>query len=329
MSVKFEIRNTAAKAEREGDLIVRFTGTGEPFDRISERDVRKVGVDGAGNPKLKFNTGLDETKIQFLPWYTDAERKQVLKQIEELKPKIIDFYGGPDVIADTNQYFWKDDRTVNKLHLTHSNINLHYDTANPSHALLYLSIISGAFIDLVAPTREWAERHQLPHFMQLETDGVVYDDDDSITKSEAHAALTELRKESSDALFILAWCLQYDTSAYGAYLRSTPVRDMVDYHIKYIEGKLNLRKKRNTPKNFIEYAEKWKGQQTRPLLYTEAYVKAGEYYNFLQQKNKKFTTKNDVILGATVQEAVETLMKPKFSRELEALRDQVEAKWKE
>lgn len=330
MSIKFQIRNTAAKAAKEGDYFVRFTGTGEPFDRVSEREVNKIGVDAQGNPKLRFNTGLDEKKVPFLPWYTQEERKEVLRQIQELKPIIIDFYGGPDVVDDTNQFFWKDVRTVNRLHLTHSNVDLHYDTSNPSHALLYLSIVSGAFVDLVAPTRDWAERHQLPHYMHLETDGVIYDDDDSITKSEAHAALTELRKDhTSDALFILAWCLQYDTNAYGAYLRSTPMRDLVEYHIKYIEGKLSTRRKRNLPKTFLEYAEKWKGSQTRPLVYLEAYLKAAEYYNFLDQKNKKYTTKNDVVLGATIQEAVETLMKPRFRKDLEELKEMVENKWKE
>lgn len=330
MSIKFEIRNTAAKAEKEGDHIVRFSGTGEPFDRQSERDVRKIGVDGGGNPKVKFNTGLDETRVAFLPWYNEEERKEVLKQIKELKPVITDFYGGPDVIDDSNQYFWKDDRTVNKLHLTNSNIELHYDTKHPSHALLYLSIISGAFEDLVGPTKDWAEQHQRPHYLHLETDGVVDDGDDVITRSDAHAALAEIRKEeSAEALFILAWCMQYDTNAYGAYLRSTPTRDLINYHIKYIDGKLSLKKKKNTPKTFIEYVEKWKGQQTRPLLYAEAYIKAGEYYNFLQQRNKKFTTSDDVILGATVNEAVDTLMKPKFRKDFEQLREQVENKWKE
>lgn len=330
MSIKFEIRHTAAKAEREGDQIVRFTGTGEPFNRISEREAKKVGVDGGGNPRLKFVTGLDTGRVSFLPWYTEDERKEVLKQIEELKPIITEYYGGKDVVDDSNIYFWKDDRTVNKLHLTHSNIDLHYDIKNPTHALLYLSIVSGAFEDLVAPTKEWAERHQRAHFLHLETDGEVDDDDDTITRSDAHAALAELRKDhSSDALFILAWCLQYDTNAYGAYLKSTPTKDMINYHIKYIDGKLQMKKKKNAPKLFLEYFNKWKGTQTRPLLYTEAYVKAGEYYNFLQQRNKKFTTTDDTILGSTVNEAVETLMKPKFSKDLETLRDKVEAKWKE
>ncbi len=330
MSIRFEIRNTAGKAQKEGETILRFSGTGEPFNRVSERDVKKIGVDGGGNAKLKFNTGLDETKVQFLPWYNNDERKEVLKQIKELKPLITDFYGGEDVLSDSNKYFWKDDRTVSRIHLTHGNINLFYDTKNASHALLYLSIISGAFIDLVSPTREYAERHQIPHYMMLETEEFIDDDDDTLTKSDAHAALSDLRKdESADALFILAWCIQYDTNAFGAYLKSTPTRDLINYHIKYIEGKLQLKKKKNAPKTFIDYVAKWKGQQTRPLLYVEAYIKAGEYYNFLNQKNKKFTTSDGTILGATVAEAIDTLMKPKFSKDLETLRDQVEAKWKE
>lgn len=329
MSIKFQIRNTSPKAQREGNHIVRFSGTGEPFNRKSEREAKKVGVDAQGNIKLRYNTGLDETKVAFLPWYNEQERKEVLKQIKEFKPIIIDYYGGEDVIQENNQFFWRDVRSVNILHLTHSNIELNYDTANPSHALLYLSVISGAFADLVGPTRDWAEANQLPHYLQLETEGYVDDDDESINRSDAHAALADLRKEGQEALFILAWCLQYDTQAYGAYLRSTPTRNLVDYHIKYIEGKLSLKKKRNTPKTFIEYYNRWKGQQTRPALLAEAYLKAGEYYNFVQQKQKKYTLANDTVLGATVNEAVDTLMKAKSARDLAELRDQVEAKWKE
>ena len=92
MSLKFEIRNTAGKAEKEGDVTLRFTGTGEPFDRVSERDVKKIGVDGAGNPRLKFVTGLDETRVQFLPWYNEEEKKEVLKQVKELKNMMSEFY---------------------------------------------------------------------------------------------------------------------------------------------------------------------------------------------------------------------------------------------
>ncbi len=83
------------------------------------------------------------------------------------------------------------------------------------------------------------------------------------------------------------------------------------------------------PKNFIEYAKKWRGQQSRQALYVEAYVKAGEYFNFIRPKDKKYATAAGTNLGNTLAEAVKTLMQPKFNEDLENLRSQVEAKWKE
>jgi len=244
-------------------------------------------------------------------------------------PIITKAYGGARVVNESNEHFWKQNRDVARLSLTNEDMDVFYDTKNASHALLYLSIISGAFLDLVSPTRDLAERTQIPCYLALETDE-SFDEEDEITRSDAHAALGDLRKNADpESLFILAWCLQYETNAFGAYGKNTSMKDLINYHIKYIDGKLVTKKKKNTPKEFITYAHKWAGQQTRPLLYAEAYVKAGEYYGFLNQKVKKFTTSDGTVLGATVTEAVTTLMKPKFSLELEKLRDQVEAKWKE
>jgi hypothetical protein len=329
MSIRFKIKNTASVAEKEGDLIVRFTGSSEPFFRSCERSADKVGVDGGGNPKLVFNTGLNTEKVQFFKWYNSEEQKEIVKQIKELKPLIADYYGGEDVIDQHNKFFWGETREVNRLSLSNDSVDVFFDTKNPSHALLYLSIISGAFMDLVAPTKDWAENRQIPHYLAIETDEINNVDDDIITKSDAHAALAELRKEQGDALFILAWCLQYDTNAFGAYLRSTPLKDLINYHVNYIEGKLVTKRKKNMPKTFLEYAEKWKGQQTKPLLYVEAYIKAGEYYNLIQQKEKKYVTSEGTILGNTISEAVGNLMKPKFNQDLENLRSKIESKWKE
>ncbi len=183
-------------------------------------------------------------------------------------------------------------------------------------SLFYLSVISGAFIDTVAPNKEWAERYQLPHYLALDTED-NYADEDEITKSDAHAALGELRKDAGgEALFILSWCVLYDTTGFGAINRNTPQKDLINNLINFINGKLVSKRKKNTARVFIEYAEKWKKQQTRPLLYTEAYVKAGDYYSFIQSRDKKFTTTEGTTLGNTIPDAVESLMKPKFTSEL-------------
>lgn len=331
MSIRFSIKNTSAQAEKEGDLIVRYSGVSEPFNRHSERACKKVGVDGGGNAKLVFSTGLDDKQVQFYSWYNEDEKKVLLDTIKELKPIIQDYYGGADVIDSTNKFFWKDDRNINRLSLSNETVNAFFDTEKPAHALLYLSIVAGAFIDLVAPTKDWAERFQIPHYLALELENNSYgDEEEDIKRSDAHAALGDLRKNhGKEALYILAWCLQYDTNAFGAYNNSTPEKDLINYHIKYIDGKLVTKKKKNTAKMFLDYYEKWNAQQTRPLLYTEAYVKAGEYFNFINQREKKYVTVDGTILGNNVSEAVSNLMKPKFNVDFEKLRELVEKKWKE
>lgn len=329
MSIRFVIKNSAEKAEKEGDVFLRFSGVSEPFIRVCERKSTQVGINEAKEPKLLFLTGLEESMVKFYIWYNEEEQKEVKKQIKELKPLIEDIYGGAEILASDNKYFWGMDRNVNRLSLSNENMDVFYDTKIPAHALLYLSIIAGAFIEMVSPTREYALRNQIPHYMELESEA-TFDNEDDITRSDAHSALSELRKEADpEALFILAWCLQYDTNAFGGINRATPLKQLISTHIQYIDGKLNLKRKRNTPKTFIEYADKWKGQQTRPKLYTEAYIKAGEWFNFVNQKDKRYTTIDGTALGNSILDATETLMKPKNTSELEKLRDQVEIKWKE
>lgn len=327
MSIKFAIKNTMGKAQKEGNVIVRFTGVSEPFNRHSERFCKKIGVDAAGNPKLVFTTGLDISKVTYFPWYNDEEKEIVRGEMKELIQIVTEYYG-KEVVEPTNRFFWRDDRNINRLSLKNENIDVFFDTTKPVHALLYLSIISGAFIDLVAPTKDWADRHQVPHYIALESEGNIYEDEDEITKSDAHIALGDLKKNhGKEALFILAWCLQYETNGYGAYTYATSERDLVKYHISYIEGKLVSKKKRNAAKLFIEYYEKWLGEKTRPSLFTEAYVKAGDYFNFIVQRDKKYNTIDGTQLGNTIQEAVTAIMKPKLTQDYEKLRDLVENKW--
>lgn len=331
MSLKFAIRNTATKATKEGDSFIRFSGTGEPFSRHDERAAKVVETDGKGEPlKWSFVTGLNEDQVEFYSWYSPEEQEVVKEAIKNLKPKIERFYGGEKAIQAENYSFWKKRDDISNINITHENVDVFYDTEKPAHALLYLSLVAGAFSDTVAPTKDWAERYQIPHYLALEVETNDYGDEEDITRSDAHGALADLRKEfGKDALYILAWCIQYDTNAFGAYNYSTAEKDLINYHIKYIDGKLVTKKKKNTPKVFIEYAENWKQQQLRPLLYTEAYVKAGEYFNYINQREKKYVTSDGTILGNTIKEAVTNLMKPKFNVDYEKLRDLVEAKWKE
>lgn len=330
MSLKFAIRNTADKAKKEGDSFIRFSGTGEPFSRAVERTSRVVETDGKGDPtKWRFATGLDSSKVEFYDWFTDAEKPVIAETITSLLPIIERFYGVTNLNPE-NYSFWKKRKDISELQVTHENIDVFFDTEKAEHALLYLSIVGGAFADIVAPNKEWAERNQIPHYLALEIETNDYGDEEDITRSDAHGELTNIRKEfGKDALYILAWCIQYDTNSFGAYNYSTTEKDLINYHIKYIDGKLQLKKKKNCPKTFMEYAEKWRATQTRQLLYTEAFVKAGEYFNYINQREKKYVTSEGTILGNTIKEAVENLQKPKFRVDFDKLKESVEAKWKE
>ncbi len=330
MSIKFAIRNTAEKARKEGDSFIRFTGTGEPFNRDSERLARATERDKYGlGSKWTFLTGLDEEQVEYYEWLSEEEKALVREQIKALRPKIVKYFGGEKTLNPENDIFWKR-RDINKLKVSNENIGVFFDTEKPEHALLYLSLLAGAFADVVAPNKDWAERYQLPHYLALELDTNDFGDEDDITRADAMAELMLIKREfGKDALYILAWCLQYDTNAFGAYNYSTTEKDLLNYHIKFIEGKLVTKRKRNMPRAFMEYVEKWRGAQTRAQLYVEAYVKAGEYFNFINQREKKYVTNDGTILGNTIADAVTNLMKPKFKIDLENLRTAVEGKWKE
>lgn len=337
MSLRFAIRNTQSKAEVEGSgTIVRYSGASEPFRRSSERSNRTIKVNEKREPiEWKFTTGLNPEQVKFYDWYSDKEKEVIVEKIKELSPLIEAFYGGSEVIDPKNYSFWKEDRNINRLSLTNSDIDTFFDTKFPAHALLFLSIVSGAFIDLIAPTKEWAQSHEVLHYMILESEADTNDDDnDDIIRSDAHAALVDLRKNAdTDALFILAWCTQYDTKTFRAYTKATPMRELINYHIQFIDGKFQSKKKthnsKSFPKIFLEYYEKWKGQQTKPLLYAEAYVKAGEYFNLFHSADKKYTTGDNNPLGNSIDEAAKNLIKNKFNDDLQKLKDQVEVKWTE
>lgn len=331
MSIKFAIKSTVDKAKKEGEAFVRFSGTGEPFSRSAERDAKQIETDIYGNPtRWKFVTGLEEDQVDFYHWLKEEEKAIVKETIKELKPKIERAFGGPKMISDENHSFWKRRQDVSKLKLTPETSENFYDTENPEHALLYLSILANAF-DNVAPNREYADRFQVTHYLALDLGTYEGGEDDDTNRADALAELTLLKREfGKDALYILAWCLQYDTSAFGAYSLSVTEKELMTYHMKYIEGKLKSKVQgRNFPKNFIEYTEKWRGAQTRQQLYVEAYIKAGEWFNYIFQKEKKYHTEAGTVLGNTIQEAVTALMKAKNRDELEKLRTQVETKWKE
>lgn len=331
MSIKFCINNVAPESVKEGELYVRYSGTTEIFKRTSERDSTEVNVIG-GHPVIKFNTGLDSGLVEYADWLSEEGKKELVDQIKELRPGIVKYYRGEERVKDDNISFWgPDNQTINKLKVDNSIIGYYYDTEKPEHALLYLSIMSGAFNDLVAPNKEWAIRTFTPHYLSLSTDNELSrSEEESFTRSDAHAALSDLRKNhGKESLYMIAWCIQPETNAFGAYSHSVTEKDLVYYHMQYIDGKLLTKNKKSTAKNFISYYDKWLDTEVRANIFLEAYVKAGDYFSFINQREKKYVLTNGTILGNTVEEAIANLKKPKFRQDYELLKKLVTDKWNE
>jgi hypothetical protein len=335
MNLKFAIKSVAGEAQKEGDEYVRFSGVSEPFREGCEREVRKTGEIGSGKDLqifVKFTTGLEEDMVDFYDWYNESEKEEVKQFIKDNLDRIAKANGGLDVIKADNKYFWQR-KDVNKLFVDNYTIDKLFDTKNPNHCLLYLSIISGAFMSLVAPTKEWAERNPgIPFYLALEKEASETDSELYVTKLDAQAALSKLSKDSGDGMFIVAWCTQYDSKSYGAYSRTaTPPSELIKYHSMFIDGDIPEKKgrKRDCPKIFLDYANRWMGQQTKASVMVEAYVKAGEYYGFINSTKKKYVTDEGTVLGNTIEEAVRELMQNKNADDLDRLREKVEKKWNE
>lgn len=331
--MKFQIKSVAGKPKKEGDVFIRYEGISEPFLHGDEMACTKVGVDKDGVPKLKFRTGLDEEQIQFYGWFNNDEKEAFKTFLKDNRERIVNAFGGEEVIDSTNRYFWLDDNDRNKFKIDNETLNIIYDTKNIEQCLLYINIAGGAFLQLVAPTKEMAEspRTDLRYYLEVESEFSDEEVNDYLTKAQAYSLLTELKDAEGDSLLFLAWCLQSMTKTFGAYSRASSKLELIKYHAEFIEGKLNKNNKRNTIKDFIEYANKWKtGGLTRETIITEAYLKAAEYYSYLNtNKDNKYELSSGLILGLNIEEAIKKIRKPVNLQELEKLRDFVENKWKD
>lgn len=328
--MKFMIKSNTGSVQKENDgTIIRYTGNAEPFKRGDEMAVKKIGEDKNG-PKLEFTTGLEENKIKYYGWFTPEQKEEYLKLLENYKPNLEDYYGGAETLDPTNKYFWLSPER-NRITITNESLNRIFDMKNVEHAMFYFNVMGGAFLEVIAPTQTMAEVKKIPHYLVLETENTDEEADDYVTKADAYANLRQLDKEEGgDALLYLAWILQNKSKGFGAYSRSSTKSELIKYHGEFIEGKLT-KTRRNCPKDFLLASDKWKeGGLVREALQVEAYLKAAEYYSFLNtNRENKYELPSGVILGASMEEAIDTIRKPKNRKDLDTLRNFVENKWKE
>jgi hypothetical protein len=323
--MKFMIKPLAGQPVREGDTIVRYTGNSEPFLRGDVMYSERIGGTDE-NPIIKFATGLDADQIKFCNWFSEEQKVELEKLLEQYKP-ILETKFGVEALDSKNKYFWTKPEYY-KIRIDNDTEGQVFDLKKPEQALLFFNIMGGAFLEVVAPNKTMAEVKGIPHYLVLETDVVDEVADDISVKTDAYVALRQLEKsEGGDALMYIAWCLQTETKGFGAYTRSTPKSELIKYHGEFIEGKLS-KTKRNCPKDFVAYADKWlEGGLVKNKVMIEAYLKAADFYSYLNTNaENKYQLPSGVVLGATIEASVDSILKPRQAKDFEALRDVVESK---
>lgn len=243
------------------------------------------------------------------------------EEVAKVKQELTEFFGAGE-LEPTNTEFWKTKTlTINKK-------TTFLNMGNPQDKLTYYMIRGGAYKE-IAPNYEIATGGATPYRWYLidatEFAEIGAQDDRKINKAIAALEMVDEDKRLED-LFLLHKVLI--TSDRGVTLRS-PRSMMYKDLSDFIHGKIVKTNKKVTPKQFLDTVEILK--KDKKVLYVTAYVKDGNYFNFLttaednQIKNVQTSTK----YGATIDKAVKFLMNPVNQSELENIKAQVENKWNE
>lgn len=329
MHFKYHIKSIMGAPVKEGDTIIRFTGLSE---QLNIADVLASSTVTRGQDRVqRFKTGLEAKDVAFNDLIPTTSKADFVKQIEEFRPLLSNYFDGDDRIDPTNTDFWKDP-DVGRIRLTNLDLGKVFDTKNPRHALLYFNIMGGGYIDTIAPSRDKAEENKVNFY--IETEFELQDDlaDDYVTKAKAYALLTELAsKADNEALLYLGWILHSETKGFGAYNRSTSKTELFKMHGEFIEGKLVTKGKRNCPALFVDAADRWSdGKIARPRLIVEAYLRAADRLAYLNSdKEGKYILPSGLQLALNYIESVDVLLKPKNTKDFEELREFIEKKWSE
>lgn len=329
MYFKFQIKPVAGKPQTEGDSIVRFTGQSE---YINVNDVLGSELITKGGKQVqKFKTGLDPQAVASNGLISIAEKDNFKKQIASYREGLLDDYFGAEELDAVNTFFWKDPEN-GRLKISSLDLDKYYDTRNAKHALLYFNIMGGGYIDTVAPSKEYAEKYRIQYYIETEAEHVSEDGDSYMTRATAFTLLSELANSSDNqALLYLGWVLHSDSDGFGSYTLSTPKSELFKMHGEFIDGKLKFKRKRQAPTKFIETANAWKdGKNGRPRIITEAYLKAAQTLSYINSdKEGKLSLPSGLQLGFNIETAIDTLLKAKYNKEYEELRDYIEKKWSE
>lgn len=325
MSKRFMIKSMRPEEEKIGGNIKFGSGEQVPFKHSLVLHGRGVGETPKGDTILEYVTGLEETNIDYNIFFPKDEDKVALKKLQKEDRELLSKVYSKDELKPTNEFFWVKNGK-GSFSVTNETLSTFFDTKNPEHALLYWKIVGGGYSDAIAPTYEHASQFALPFYLtEMEEEAERRSEDIGI-KGKAYAALEDLsEKKSTEDMLWIAWSLPDVTQGFTM---RTPKATLYTVLFEYIEGKLVKKAKKSCAKQFLEVYNLIKKDKTRAIAI--AVIRAAEYFSliFTNKEGQLELRSERKVLGASVEAAIETLLKPTNIESLEGLREDVDAKLK-
>ena len=226
--MKFIIRRVVGEEKFEGGMTVYGTGTKAAF---TETDVLKAELVNEKTGEVRYTTGLEEDDIKSNPLISSTERDVYLKQLKEIRKRVVDKYGETAIEA-TNSTFWdkRQSFTINNETLEHF-----FDTDNLEHAILRQNIIGGGY-DAIAPNRVSALSNQKRYYITEEETEKERTFEGSSYKIKASAQLNEIvETKGSDTLLYLTWVLVPNAQGFTKNSSKTAMTEIL---FEFINGAL-------------------------------------------------------------------------------------------
>lgn len=261
--------------------------------------------------KNRYFTGLEASE------FPETEREEIIKAKEEFE----NFFGKGE-LEPTNDAFWS------KRQLEINKKTTFLNLANPADKLTYYMIRGGGYKE-VAPNYEIATSGAIPYRWYLidakEFADIDVQDDRKINKAIAALEAIDEDKKLEDLFLVHKVLISSDRGVTLRSPRSMMYKDLSNF----IHGTVVKTNKKQTAKQFLEAAELLK--KDKKLLYLTAYVKEGNYFNFLNtsEDNQIRNAQTGTKYGSSTEKAVKFLSSPANQTELDNLKEQVEKKWNE
>lgn len=264
----------------------------------------------------RYITGLDPELVKYDNSLSEEQKQAKITEIQATIQRLEQFFG-PGSLEATNEKFWKDVYLVLKSKTTNLDLN------TPKNEILVRCIKAGGFNE-VAPTLEEAIASSGKSKFYL-IEPVEFIENRVSPRKQYNKAIGMLSKmddsKTYDDLFFLA---KYILPAEKAYTKSTPKSLLYEDLDKYIKGEIVRDSKTDLASRFIEAT---KVEKKKMIVF--CLLKDAVYYNMLYRTEAGELKNNETggIYGTTLDKAVDHLLHPAYSHELENIKVRIEEKW--